>query len=104
MSCTSLKSIDIPGSVKRIENEAFVGCTSLEKVTMADGVESIAYSAFNGCTALSDIILPDSILSIESRAFENTAYYNDESNWENNVLYINNHLVVKFLLPSSMKL
>ena len=27
-------------------------------------------------------------------AFDNTAYYNDSTNWTNNVLYIGNHLIV----------
>ena len=32
-------------------------------------------------------------IQIDSFAFYNTGYYNNELNWENNVLYINNHLI-----------
>src|SRR5699024_7911531 len=48
---------------------------------------------FSWCLDLTTISIPDSIVSIGDGAFHNTAYYNDESNWENDVLYLGNHLV-----------
>ena len=35
----------------------------------------------------------DSVTGIGEEAFESTAYYEDDSKWENGVLYIGNHLI-----------
>ena len=61
--------------------------------TIPDSVTSIGGSAFSGCTSLTSITIPDSVTSIGNNAFYNTGYYNDNSNWKNNVLYIDNHLI-----------
>lgn len=56
-------------------------------------VTSIDYYAFEDCTGITDITIPDSVTSIGYGAFYNTAYYNNEANWENDVLYIGKHLI-----------
>ena len=76
-----------------INGNAFDGCTSLTSITIPNSVTEIGFCAFRGCTSLTDIIIPDSIIDIGDSAFVNTAYYNTESNWENGVLYIGNHLI-----------
>ena len=91
--CEKLTEITIPDSVTSIGSYAFFACTSLASVKMPDGVTSIGYSVFNGCEKLTEITVPDSVTSISSDAFENTGYYNDEKNWNQNVLYIGNHLI-----------
>ena len=91
--CTSLTSVTIPNSVTSIEDYAFGGCTSLTSITIPDSVTSIGYYAFGGCTSLTNIIIPDGTTEISSMSFEYTAYYNNESNWENGILYIGNHLI-----------
>ena len=91
--CTGLTSVTIVDSVTSIGYEAFFGCTGLTSVTISDSVTSIGSSAFSNCTGLTSIEIPNSVTSIESGAFYNTAYYNNESNWENDVLYIGNHLI-----------
>lgn len=92
-NCTSLSSITIPGSVTSIGYKAFYDCSSLSSITIPDNVTRIGYKAFCDCTSLSSITIPDSVTSIGDYAFENTAYYNNKSNWENGVLYIGNHLI-----------
>ena len=114
--CKNLTSVIIPGSVKSIGNHAFYVCEGLTVITISEGVTSIGELAFAGCTSLASITIPESVTSIDSEAFTDcdnlatitipdsvtgiycnafdyTAYYNDSSNWENNVLYIDNHLI-----------
>ena len=83
----------VPKGTKYIEDKAFLGCSKIKSVTIPEGVTSIGSSAFRDCTSLTSIEIPDSVTSIDYYAFSNTAYYNDESNWEDSVLYIGNHLI-----------
>ena len=91
--CSSLASISIPDTVVEIHDFAFADCSSLTSITVPDSVTSIGGGAFEGCSGLTSITIPDSVTSIGSSAFEDTAYYNDAVNWENDVLYIGNHLI-----------
>ena len=91
--CTSLTSITIPDSVTSISDGAFLGCKSLTSITIPDSVASIGWGAFDDCTSLTSISISDSVTSIGGKAFEGTAYYNNESNWYNDLLYIGNHLI-----------
>ncbi|MCR5653220.1 MAG: leucine-rich repeat protein, partial [Ruminococcus sp.] len=69
-SCTSLKSVTIPGSVSDISSFAFCDCSNLEKVTIGDGVKTIGDGAFYDCKRLKDITIPASVESIAETAFE----------------------------------
>ncbi len=68
--CDGITSVSIPSSVKEIEESAFIFCSKLEKITLTDNVQRIGVGAF----------------------FD-TAYYDNEKNWQNGVLYIGNHLI-----------
>ena len=91
--CTSLASITIPDSVTNIGLYAFFDCTSLTSIVIPDSVTSIEAHAFVGCTSLASITLPDNDISIGLYVFEDTAYYNNPSNWVDDALYLNNHLI-----------
>ncbi len=91
--CSALTSIALPDSVMSMGDSAFYGCSSLEGITIPGSVKSIGDEIFFGCTSLTNITIPDSVTSIETDAFCNTGYYNDENNWQNNVLYIGKHLI-----------
>lgn len=83
----------IPDEVTRISDDVFAGCTSLVSAVIPESVTNIKSGAFYGCSGLESISIPDSVTSIGSLAFYNTAYYNDDSNWSNGVLYIGKHLI-----------
>ena len=91
--CTGLTSVTIGNSVTNINMGVFGGCTSLTSVTIPDSVTNIGIKAFYGCTVLTSIMIPDSVMNISSNVFDNTAYYKNESNWVDGVLYIGNHLI-----------
>ena len=73
--------------------DAFSKRTNLTSVTFYDGLKHIYSRAFQGCTSLTTINIPDSVTQIDSAAFEDTAYYNNESNWVNGVLYLGSNLI-----------
>lgn len=116
VQCRKLTKVVIPGSVKTIGRYAFANCGNLAEVTIESGLEAIGigafqecesltaitipdsvthiyWSAFTGCTKLAEISIPDSVTYIGTYAFYCTAYYNDENNWQNDVLYLDNWLL-----------
>ena len=91
--CTEITGVTIPDSVTSIHYASFRGCTGLTSIDIPDYVTNIGTAAFEDCTGLTEISIPDSVTSISQRAFDNTAYYNQDSNWEQGVLYIGRHLI-----------
>lgn len=90
--CTDLTSITIPNSVTYIDATAFDGCTGLTSIVIPDSVTLIGGYAFRNCTNLKNISMPN-YARVYSSAFFNTAYYNNDSNWENDILYIGAYLI-----------
>lgn len=64
-----LKSVEIPGTVRQIDHNAFAYCTNLEEVRFAEGLEVINNYAFLMCTSLKETVLPDTTVSIGIWAF-----------------------------------
>lgn len=115
--CSGLTSVVVPDSVTQINKYAFSCCTSLADVTLGSGVKVIGECAFEECASLATIALPDSLTTVGTFAFAfcmgltditigdevtkiardafiGTGYYNDDANWEDNVLYIGKYLIV----------
>lgn len=71
MGCAKLKSITVLGSVRVINDAAFLNCTGLEEVVLEDGVETVWAFAFAGCHKLKKITIPGSVEKIGDSAFAN---------------------------------
>ena len=72
--------INVPGTVERIERNAFDGCSHVSSVTIGDGVKYIgahAFASLDPAIAGKEIVLPKSVEMIEWGAFENTRYGNE---------------------------
>lgn len=66
---TSLTSLTIPASIKKIGNNAFIWCENLKTVTFKKGVNSLGESVFSNCSSLQSVILPSSLKKIPSFTF-----------------------------------
>ena len=91
-------AVEIPATlggypVVAIDYSAFDDCTNMTAVTIPNSVTLIDDSAFEDCAALETISVGSRVEQIGDGAFYGTAYYNDESNWEDGVLYIGNYLI-----------
>ena len=87
--CDGITDVIIPDSVKYIGLRAFCGCTGLESITIPDSVTYIDNVAFDGCSNLTDINIDASSLKyIGQDILRETAYYYDDANWQNDVLYL----------------
>lgn len=87
-SDSGITSINIPGSVNTIWDNAFASCNNLTSVTLNKGITSIMEGAFSGCTNLTSIILPTGITYMGFWVFDSnlTIYAEDEScpaGWNN---------------------
>ncbi len=90
--CSSITKINFHDKVYVIDE--FKGLTNLTEITIPSSVKIVLGGAFQGCTSLATISIPDKTYQIFSGAFWNTAYYNDEANWdESGVLYVGKHLL-----------
>lgn len=83
----------VPNGVKTIGYSAFEDSGNMVSITIPEGVESLGENAFAYCIRLASITLPDSLTDIPYNVFEDTAYYKNDVNWQDNVLYIGNHLI-----------
>lgn len=91
--CNGLTGIIFPDSMTNISDYAFVQCNGLTTVAIPNSVTSISEGAFAFCGNLTTITIPDSVTSIGHRAFYKTGYYNNDSNWIDGVLYIENYFI-----------
>lgn len=66
---STIKSVTIPSSVKRIEYSAFESCRALETVINASGVEFLGQYCFAYCTLLKEITTFENLKELERAAF-----------------------------------
>ncbi len=70
-SCSNLKTIIAPNSLKTIGESAFNGCSALTSVIILNNVTTIGKSAFENCKALTSVSIPNSVTTIGESAFWN---------------------------------
>ena len=70
--CTSLKSLTLPDTVKKIGDYAFSGCNYMVLTALPKSVESIGERAFYSCSGIKISEIPDSVSSIGAYAFANS--------------------------------
>ncbi|MGN0533545.1 MAG: fibronectin type III domain-containing protein [Eubacterium sp.] len=100
---SELTNVEIPNSVISIGNRAFYKCTNLKSIFIPNGVETIGEECFNYCENLNNITMSSTVISVGESAFENTAYYNNDENWNNHALYIGNVIIrVKDDIPAKI--
>ena len=56
--CSSLQSLKLPNSLKKIDDGAFLGATSLQVLRVPERVKSIGEHPFSYCTSLEKLIIP----------------------------------------------
>lgn len=64
-----------------------------EKIVIEEGITGFYGGIFNDFINIKEIDLPNTPMEISEEDFSETAYYKDSNNWDNGVLYIDNHLV-----------
>lgn len=85
--------VEIKGSVKRIELGTFRDMKYLKKVILPDSVEFLGTQSFMLVPELNSVSIPASVKEIEFQAFYKSGYYNNEDNWDNGVLYLDEYLL-----------
>ena len=68
-ACKSLTHMDLPESVRFIDELAFDECTALTSVTLPRGLTSIPFACFYRCEKLQSIRIPASVTEIGNIAF-----------------------------------
>ncbi|MBO4590138.1 MAG: leucine-rich repeat protein [Bacteroidaceae bacterium] len=64
-----LTSIELPNSIKKIDDWAFEYCTRLSSIDLPSSLTTIGEGAFDDCTALESIEIPDAVTKIGQGAF-----------------------------------
>ncbi len=83
----------VPDIIMSIGRGAFYNSDNLVSVIIPDSVTEIGDEAFYSCDNLAHVDMGDDITSLGVEIFDETAISNDENNWENGVLYVDNCLV-----------
>ncbi len=89
--CASLEYACLGDNVTTINSNAFYQCTTIKSIIFPKNLQKLSGPVFNGCTNLLNITANDNLITIiESgyKVFSNTAWYNNDANWDNGVIYL----------------
>ncbi|MBQ8867002.1 MAG: leucine-rich repeat protein [Bacteroidaceae bacterium] len=73
----SIRSIDIPEGLERIDDYAFADCSLLNDVHIPGSLTYLGKYAFSGCSSLAQIKLPEGLERIDDYAFADCSLLND---------------------------
>lgn len=90
--CAALSAVELK-NVRSVGDGAFGNCTALRSIRLSDKMTELSDHIFDGCSSLADIDMPDNPIAVSFSMFNGTAYYNEPSNWENGVLYVDGYLI-----------
>ena len=88
----ALTKVILSENILEIEESAFAYCTNLENISLTN-VQYIGKNAFLWNHNLNEINLSDNLKYLGENAFFDTGYYNNNNNWSDKLLYIDNCLV-----------
>lgn len=89
----ALREIVVPNSVTDMGSYTFYGCKQLQSASFGEGLTAIGFNVFLECKNLSNIHLGSNIANIGANSFIDTAFYRDNANWKNGMLFIDKYLV-----------
>ena len=90
--CAALSAVELK-NVRSVGDGAFGNCTALRSIRLSDKMTELSDHIFDGCSSLADIDMPDNPIAVSFSVFNGTAYYNEPSNWEKGVLYVDGYLI-----------
>lgn len=90
--CAALSAVELK-NVRSVGDGAFENCTALRSIRLSDKMTELSDHIFDGCSSLADIDMPDNPIAVSFSVFNGTAYYNEPSNWDNGVLYVDGYLI-----------
>lgn len=89
-----VEKVVLKDGTKTVGNYVFYSCESIRELEIPDSVETIGEYAFNGCYNLATVKMGTGVNSLGRYAFEYTNFWDNRSNWRNNVLYLG-HILLK---------
>lgn len=90
--CAGLTTVELT-NVRKLSTGVFQNCTKLQSIRLPDSIAELSDHIFDGCASLTEIYMPDNPIAVSFTVFNGTAYYNEPSNWENGVLYVDGYLI-----------
>lgn len=65
-----MTDLELPDSLQKIGNQAFMGCEKLKKVELPSGISEISKACFSGCKSLEEVVIPEELTAIRKDAFK----------------------------------
>ena len=96
---SKLKTLVLPNTTSKIEDDAFDECRNIESITWGDAISYVEYCAFEPLDNLKDVYISD-MASWCNICFERDFYTNPLYHTDN--LYLNNELVTELVIPEGV--